>query len=171
MRGHTDDRAITEQTPGGGGRDIVLSNVRAGSPRQACDIQAIVDDDRCAVRRREPNAVVGEAQECRGALRLGAELYHPRSAIQEGMRDVERGTAGACRRLDIDDRVIDLGSPNPENFGKGIMGMAFDPNYFTNGYFYLHYYKPVDFDPIQGSDGVIARYQVTADPNVADHDR
>jgi hypothetical protein len=32
-------------------------------------------------------------------------LYHPRSAVQEGMRDVERGTAGAGRRLDIDDRM------------------------------------------------------------------
>lgn len=85
----------------------------------------------------------------------------------------EPPTVLATPFLDIDDRVINLpaGSVSTqENFGKGIMGMAFDPNYAANGYFYLHYYKPPDPAPVTGSDGVIARYQVTADPNIADHD-
>ncbi len=46
---------------------------------------------------------------------------------------------------------------------RGLLGMAFDPDYATSGHFYLHYVR---------NDGtsVIVRYAVSADPNVADPD-
>lgn len=45
---------------------------------------------------------------------------------------------------------------------KGLLGLAFHPNYATNGYFYVNYTR--------SSDGatVIARYSVSANPDVAD---
>jgi len=44
---------------------------------------------------------------------------------------------------------------------QGLLGLAFHPNYATNGYFYVNYTR--------ASDGatVIARYTVSADPNIA----
>lgn len=45
---------------------------------------------------------------------------------------------------------------------RGLLGLAFHPSYETNGLFYVYYTR--------SGDGaiVIARYQVSADPNVAD---
>lgn len=45
---------------------------------------------------------------------------------------------------------------------RGLLGLAFHPNYATNGYFYLNYTRAGD------GATVIARYSVSADPNVAD---
>src|SRR5262245_43629422 len=42
---------------------------------------------------------------------------------------------------------------------QGLLGLAFDPDYATNGYFYVNYTDP---------DTRVVRYQVSADPNVAD---
>jgi len=44
---------------------------------------------------------------------------------------------------------------------RGLLGLAFHPNYAENGYFYLNYTRT-------GGDTEIARYTVTANPNVAD---
>ncbi len=57
--------------------------------------------------------------------------------------------------LDIDARVTSGGE-------TGLLGLAFDPSYAQNGYFYVNYTAP---NPLRT---VIARFQVTADPNVAD---
>ena len=58
--------------------------------------------------------------------------------------------------LDISDRVGCCGE-------RGLLGIAFPPNYATKQYFYLNY---------TNTDGntVVARYQVTTDPNLADPD-
>lgn len=45
---------------------------------------------------------------------------------------------------------------------RGLLGLAFHPNYATNGYFYVNYTRAGD------GATVIARYTVSADPNVAD---
>ncbi len=45
---------------------------------------------------------------------------------------------------------------------QGLLGLAFHPDYQTNGFFYVNYTSEPD------GDTVIARYQVTADPDVAD---
>ncbi|MET0231481.1 MAG: PQQ-dependent sugar dehydrogenase, partial [Rhodanobacteraceae bacterium] len=52
---------------------------------------------------------------------------------------------------------------------QGILGLAFDPDYATNGTFYVTYTSP---DSAIGSanDQVLARYTVSSDPNVANPD-
>lgn len=45
---------------------------------------------------------------------------------------------------------------------RGLLGLAFHPNYATNGYFYVNYTRAGD------GATVVARYTVSADPNVAD---
>ena len=44
---------------------------------------------------------------------------------------------------------------------RGLLGLAFHPNYATNGYFYINYTNTA-------GNTVIARYSVSANPNVAD---
>lgn len=57
--------------------------------------------------------------------------------------------------LNITDRV---GANSSE---RGLLGLAFHPNYKENGYFYVNYTDT-------SGNTVIARFQVTSDPNVAD---
>jgi glucose/arabinose dehydrogenase len=57
--------------------------------------------------------------------------------------------------MDLSDRVTQSG------YEQGLLGMAFDPDYAQNGYFYLYYTNRV-------GDSVLARYRVSADPRVAD---
>ncbi|HEV2852125.1 MAG TPA: PQQ-dependent sugar dehydrogenase [Thermoanaerobaculia bacterium] len=45
---------------------------------------------------------------------------------------------------------------------RGLLGLAFHPNYESNGFFYVYYTRPSD------GDIVIARYHVSGNPNVAD---
>jgi glucose/arabinose dehydrogenase len=54
---------------------------------------------------------------------------------------------------------------------QGILGLAFDPDYATNGTFYVTYTAP-NSDPSIGSanDQVLARYTVSSNPNVANPD-
>jgi len=73
---------------------------------------------------------------------------------------------GAIRILNAD------GTINPTNFltltnatisssgERGLLGLAFHPNYATNGFFYLNYTNTA-------GNTVIARYTVSSDPNVA----
>jgi len=60
--------------------------------------------------------------------------------------------------LDITDLVIPIGGLGDE---RGLLSVAFHPNYVTNGYFYVNYVNT-------NNDTVVARYTVSADPNVAD---
>ena len=58
--------------------------------------------------------------------------------------------------------ISDLVSQDPE---RGLLGLAFHPDYAENGFFYVDYTDHVD------GKTVVARYQVSAgDPNVADPD-
>jgi uncharacterized repeat protein (TIGR01451 family) len=56
--------------------------------------------------------------------------------------------------LDISSRVSCCGE-------RGLLGLAFPPNYANKGYFYVNYTN-------SGGDTVVARYYVTTDPDVAD---
>lgn len=63
--------------------------------------------------------------------------------------------AGSSVFLDISGRVTSGGE-------KGLLGLAFHPNYKTNGYFYVNYTRG-------NLETVISRFKVsTANPNVAD---
>ncbi len=70
----------------------------------------------------------------------------------------EASTSGPADQtvfLDIQDKVHDFGE-------AGLVGLAFHPNFKTNGYFFVYYVSKAPYH------NTIARYQVTADPNVAD---
>jgi glucose/arabinose dehydrogenase len=69
------------------------------------------------------------------------------------------GTVNATPYLDIASKIVFDGE-------RGLLGLAFDPNYATNGHFYVNYVAP------GGSfgNGVthVAEFTVSADPDVAD---
>jgi hypothetical protein len=64
------------------------------------------------------------------------------------------GTVLATPFLDIHERVTFAGE-------QGLLGLAFHPDYATNGYFYVNY---ID----SGGDTNISRFQVTSNPDIAD---
>ena len=68
---------------------------------------------------------------------------------------VENGVRAAAPFLDVSGL---LGSSSGE---QGLLGLAFHPDYTENGRFFIYYTAP-------GDDSVIAGYQVSADPSVAD---
>ncbi len=75
---------------------------------------------------------------------------------QDGIiKILESGTTLSTPFLDIDSIV---GSSGNE---QGLLGLAFHPNYSTNGYFYVNYTN-------NSGDTVISRYQVSSNPYVAD---
>jgi glucose/arabinose dehydrogenase len=60
---------------------------------------------------------------------------------------------------------INLSSLLETGYGEqGLLGLAFDPNYSTNGFFYVDY---TALSPIDGETH-ISRFKVSANPNVAD---
>lgn len=69
----------------------------------------------------------------------------------------DSGDVLAVPFLDIQDRVNDDGNE------QGLLGLAFDPDYADNGYFYVNYI----FGAGSGTSR-ISRFSVTEDPNVAD---
>lgn len=66
------------------------------------------------------------------------------------------GTVNATPFLTLTTSTIITGSE------RGLLGLAFHPNYATNGYFYVNYTRAGD------GATVIARYTVSANPNIAD---
>ncbi len=73
------------------------------------------------------------------------------------LRILDNGTILEPDFLDVSDLV----STNSE---RGLLGLAFDPNYAENGYFYINY---SDNREETFGDTIVARYTVSADPNVA----
>ena len=72
------------------------------------------------------------------------------------IRIVKNGTVLATPFLDLSSQVIYGGE-------RGLLGIAFHPNYRTNGYFYINYTRAGD------GATVIARYRVSAaNPDLAD---
>jgi glucose/arabinose dehydrogenase len=75
------------------------------------------------------------------------------------------GTSVATDFLDMTDAVR-LSSGQE----KGLLGLAFHPDYATNGYFYVYYTRKSEVEDVN-VELVLARYRVSAtDPNVADPD-
>lgn len=77
---------------------------------------------------------------------------------------VERG--GRIKILNSDGTVnatpfIDISSIITSGGERGLLGLAFHPNYSENGYFYVNYTN-------LGGNTVIARYTVSSDPDIAD---
>lgn len=57
---------------------------------------------------------------------------------------------------------LDVSSLVVNNGEQGLLGLAFHPNYPTSPYFYINYTRKSD------GDTVIARYTITANPDIAD---
>ena len=62
--------------------------------------------------------------------------------------------------LDISDRVHGSLTPGSE---EGLLGLAFHPDYFTNGFFYVNYVNKDDIS-------IVSRFSVTDDPEIADEE-
>ncbi len=69
-------------------------------------------------------------------------------------------TVNATPFLNIDPIVVGGSSTNDE---QGLLGLTFHPDYANNGYFFVYYTATSG-----GGDTVVARYKVSADPNIAD---
>jgi glucose/arabinose dehydrogenase len=64
---------------------------------------------------------------------------------------------------------LDISSVVCLNYQSGLLGLVFHPDYDENGYFFVNYNTPTDgTDCANGLNTIIARYKVSADPNVAD---
>jgi glucose/arabinose dehydrogenase len=59
---------------------------------------------------------------------------------------------------------IDISSKVASGNERGLLGLDFDPNYATNGFFYVYYTK----NGTNFGDTIIERYSVSADANIAD---
>jgi glucose/arabinose dehydrogenase len=70
------------------------------------------------------------------------------------IRIVKEGTLLPTPFLDISGKVSNSGE-------RGLLGLAFDPNYASNGRFYVHYTDPA-------GDTRVSSFQVSADPDIAD---
>ncbi len=77
------------------------------------------------------------------------------AAQREGVRLIKNGEL-------IEKPFLDLGELLQGAGNQGLYSLAFHPNYETNGFVYLSYIEEF------GADSIIERYQVTADPDVAD---
>ena len=60
---------------------------------------------------------------------------------------------------------LDIASLTSDGSEQGLLSMAFDPDYATNGLFYVYYTD----DIATPGDITLARYSVSANPDVADH--
>ena len=79
--------------------------------------------------------------------------------VEQGgkIKIIKNGTVLVTPFLDLTALVNQAGDE------RGLLGLAFHPNYSSNGYFYVNY---VDQSAYPG-DTVIARYQVSGNPDVA----
>lgn len=68
------------------------------------------------------------------------------------------GTTNADPFLDISGIVID---PTGANDERGLLGLAFHPDYANNGYFYVNYIN-------NAGNTQVSRFSVTGDPEIAD---
>lgn len=76
--------------------------------------------------------------------------------VQQGglIRVIQNGTTLTTPFLDIQSRISASGE-------RGLLSMAFPPDYASKGYFYVYYTN-------SSGNIVISRFRLTADPNVAD---
>lgn len=65
------------------------------------------------------------------------------------------GTKSATPFLDLSTKVSQTGNET------GLLGLAFHPNYFVNGFFFVHYTNT------SNGESTLARYSVSADPDIA----
>jgi len=84
---------------------------------------------------------------------------------------VENGTVLETRFLEFEEKVFS----EPDGMGafneQGFLGLAFHPDYETNGLFYVHYNAAASGNVYPGAtngDAIVSEFHVSDDPNVAD---
>ncbi|HZI29024.1 MAG TPA: PQQ-dependent sugar dehydrogenase [Gemmatimonadaceae bacterium] len=93
-------------------------------------------------------------------VHLVAPPFDPRLFVVEQtgrIRIIQNGTLVPQPFLDISARTLPVTADDDEH---GLLGLAFHPQYATNGFYFVFY-----MDPAQ--DLVVERYQVTSNPNVS----
>src|SRR3954447_16629259 len=116
----------------------------------------------------DPNAAYASASiaATRVATGLSAPLYMTAAPGDPGRLFIVDQT-GAIKILDLNTGLVQatpfLSVAVDPSGERGLLGMAFDPNYATNGFFYI--YRTV---PGGTAHNEVDRYHVSANPNVAD---
>jgi len=77
---------------------------------------------------------------------------------------LENGNLLSTPFLDLSDKMVNL---NPIYDERGLLGLAFHPDYEINGRFFVYYSAPKSGEGID-HESIIAEYQVSEDPDVAD---
>lgn len=66
--------------------------------------------------------------------------------------------------LDIRDKIVDLDSTYDE---RGLLGLAFHPDYVENGKFYVYYSSPLS-SQASNHETILSEFSVSEEPNMAD---
>jgi cysteine-rich repeat protein len=126
--------------------------------------------DACTLERRNPDCrgIEGARGDALGIELVAEGLYSPTALAsppgdarlfvleQNGrVRIIEEGVLVERPFLDLTERITDEGNE------QGLLGIAFHPDYARNGRFFLNFTD-------QLGDTVVARYQVSDDPALAD---
>ncbi len=82
------------------------------------------------------------------------------------IRVIENGELLSTPFLDIEE--LTARDTNNQNDERGLLGLAFHPNYQENGRFFVHYTASSQVPDTDEGDTVIAEYKVSSDPNLAD---
>jgi len=77
---------------------------------------------------------------------------------------IENGTMLPAPFLDLSSKMVKV---NPLYDERGLLGLVFHPSYETNGRFFVYYSAPKTGAGID-HEAIIAEYQVSDDPNLAD---
>jgi len=77
---------------------------------------------------------------------------------------IENGTRLATPFLDLSSKMVKV---NPIYDERGLLGLVFHPSYEINGRFFVYYSAPKSGTGIN-HEGIIAEYQISVNPNVAD---
>ncbi|GAB4549169.1 MAG: hypothetical protein Tsb0013_10220 [Phycisphaerales bacterium] len=122
-------------------------------------------------------ALSAAAADCRAQVLIDAELFASGFSrpvfVTHAPNDFDRvfvleQRSGSQGRIRVVDRATGAVNPTPfltvnvsTGSEQGLLGMAFHPNYESNGLFYINYTRT-------NGDTVIAEYQVSANPDIAD---
>ena len=106
------------------------------------------------------------------ALARPVDVTHPPNdnrlfviTLSGDVRIIKDGQLVATPFLSLGNRVSVGGAGGDE---RGLLGIAFHPEYAQNGLFYLHYSAGSGVPGASASDTVIEEYKVSSDPDVAD---
>lgn len=110
--------------------------------------------------------------EVTGGINVPVDLTHPPGddrmfviSLEGTVHIIKDGQLVQTPFLSLGNKVAVGGAPGDE---RGLLGIAFHPDYAENGLFYLHYSAGQGVPGAETSDTVIEEYHVSSDPDVAD---